>query len=86
MTGLHFPINRCKKFGTVDLQPHQASFKANGYMLVFFCHIFWGSSVGRLGLVKFQCWGILLFWIIVGQGSTMLAVSGVGGCLYWLTA
>ena len=28
--------------------------------------------------VNFQCWGILLIWIIVGQG---LAVDAGGGCL-----
>ena len=31
--------------------------------------------------VNFQCWGVLLLWIIVGQGPIALAV-GAGGC--WL--
>ena len=26
-------------------------------------------------------WGILLMWIIVGQGPTVLAVGAGGGCL-----
>ena len=30
--------------------------------------------------VNFQCWGVLLIWIIVGQGPIVLAV-GAGGCL-----
>ena len=32
-------------------------------------------------LVNFQCWGVLLFWIIVGQGHIALAVGAGGGCL-----
>ena len=31
--------------------------------------------------VNFQCWGVLLIWIRVGQGPTTLAVGAVGGCL-----
>ena len=31
--------------------------------------------------VNFQCWGVLLIWIRVGQGPTALAVDAVGGCL-----
>ena len=31
--------------------------------------------------VKFQCRGVLLIWIIVGQGSIALAVGAGGGCL-----
>ena len=29
----------------------------------------------------FQCLGVLLFWIIVGQGPTVLAVGAGSGCL-----
>ena len=29
----------------------------------------------------FQCRGVLLFWIIVGQGLTALAIGAGGGCL-----
>ena len=31
--------------------------------------------------VNFQCRGVLLTWIRVGQGLTALAVSAGGGCL-----
>ena len=31
--------------------------------------------------VKFQCLGVLLIWIRVGQGPTALAVGAGGGCL-----
>ena len=31
--------------------------------------------------VNFQCWGVLLVWIIVGQGPTALTVGAGGGCL-----
>ena len=30
--------------------------------------------------VYFQCRGVLLIWIIVGQGSIALAVGAGGGC------
>ena len=31
--------------------------------------------------VNFQCWGVLLTWIRVGQGPTALAVGTSEGCL-----
>ena len=31
--------------------------------------------------VKFQCRGVLLVWVIVGQGPNALAVGASGGCL-----
>ena len=31
--------------------------------------------------VNFQCWGVLLIWIIVGQVPIVLAVGAGGGCL-----
>ena len=31
--------------------------------------------------VNFQCRGVPLIWIIVGQGPTALAVGAGGGCL-----
>ena len=31
--------------------------------------------------VNFQCRGVLLLWIIVGQGPIALAVGAGGGCL-----
>ena len=32
--------------------------------------------------VNFQCWGVLLIRIIVGQGPVVLAVGAGGGCLH----
>ena len=37
-----------------------------------------GGRVVRWCRVNFQCWGVLLIWIIVGQGPTALVV-GAGG-------
>ena len=31
--------------------------------------------------VNFQCRGVLLIWVIVGQGPIALAVGAGGGCL-----
>ena len=31
--------------------------------------------------VNFQCWGVLLIWIIEGQGLIVLAVGAGGGYL-----
>ena len=43
---------------------------------------FWGGGrVVRWCWVNFQCLGVLLFWIKVGQGSTAPAVGAGGGCL-----
>ena len=38
-----------------------------------------GGRVGRWCWVSFQCRGVLLVWIIVGQGPTVLAVGAGGG-------
>ena len=35
--------------------------------------------------VTFQCRGVLLIWMIVGQGPTALAVGAGGGCLDFFT-
>ena len=40
-----------------------------------------GGRVVRWSWVNFQCRGVLLISIIVGQGPTVLAVSAGGGCL-----
>ena len=40
-----------------------------------------GGRVVRWCWVNFQCRGVLLIWIIVGQGPIALAVSVGGGCL-----
>ena len=38
----------------------------------------WGGRVVRRCCVNFQCWGILLIWIIVGQGPGAFAVGASG--------
>ena len=40
-----------------------------------------GGRVERRCWVNFQCWGVLLVWMIVGQGPITLAVGAGGGCL-----
>ena len=40
-----------------------------------------GGRVVRWSCVNFQCRGVLLVWIRVGQGPTALAVGAGGGCL-----
>ena len=40
-----------------------------------------GGRVERRCWVNFQCRGVLLIWIIVGQGPVALAVGAGGGCL-----
>ena len=35
----------------------------------------------RWGWVNYQCRGVLLIWVRVGQGPTVLAVGAGGGCL-----
>ena len=37
--------------------------------------------MARWCLVNFQCRGVLLIWIIVGQRPAALAVGAGGGCL-----
>ena len=40
-----------------------------------------GGRVVRWCWVNFQCRGVLLIWIRVGQGPSALAVGAGGGCL-----
>ena len=40
-----------------------------------------GGRVARRRWVNIQCRGVLLIWIMVGQGPTVLAVGAGGGCL-----
>ena len=40
-----------------------------------------GGRVERRCWVNFQCQGVLLLWMIVGQGPVVLAVGAGGGCL-----
>ena len=42
---------------------------------------FGGGRVVRWSWVNFQCRGVLLVWIRVGQGPTALAAGAGGGCL-----
>ena len=56
--------------------------------LLWFLSVFWmdrgwggGGRVVRRCWVNFQCRGVLLIWIIVGQGPIALAVGAGGGCL-----
>ena len=55
---------------------------------VSYCDILGTSSYGEGGgrverrcWVNFQCRGVLLVWMIVGQGPIALAVGAGGGCL-----
>ena len=41
----------------------------------------WGSRVVRWYWVNFQCRGILLIWVILGQGPIALPGGVGGGCL-----
>ena len=41
----------------------------------------WDGRVVRRCWVNFRCWGVLLIWIILGQGPIVLAVGAGGGCL-----
>ena len=40
-----------------------------------------GGRVVQRCWVNFQCRGVLLIWIMVGQGPIVLAVGAGGGCL-----
>ena len=39
------------------------------------------GRVARWCWINFQCWGVLLIWMRVGQGPTALAIGAGGGCL-----
>ena len=47
----------------------------------YFIMVIGGGRVVRRRWVNFQCRGILLTWITVGQGPIVLAVGARGGCL-----
>ena len=51
------------------------------FFVVFFSTQAWGWSSSAKVLGKLQCRGVLLIWIIVGQGPIALAVGAGGGCL-----
>ena len=40
-----------------------------------------GGRVVRRCWVNFQCQGVLLTWLTVGQGPIVLSVGASGGCL-----
>ena len=50
---------------------------------VLFSNVIFNISFGggRVVLSIFQCRGVLLIWIIIGQGPIALAVGAGGGCL-----
>ena len=50
-------------------------------VFLHFSNYLWGGRVVRWSWVNFQCRGVLLVWIRVGQGPTALAVGAGGGCL-----
>ena len=50
-----------------------------GMTIEFYSKLSGGGRVVQMSWVNFQCRGVLLIWIIVGQGPTALAVGG--GCL-----
>ena len=58
----------------------EAFIKKEHLVAVFF-DLEGGGRVVRRCWVNFQCWGVLLIWIIVGQGPIVLAVGAGGGCL-----
>ena len=47
----------------------------------FYSNSYGGGRVERRCWVNFQCRGVLLVWMIVGQGPIALAVGAGGGCL-----
>ena len=76
---------------TVGQGPTSAVGAGWGLFGHFYCHLSFLSSfslslggggwVERRCWVNFQCWGVLLVWMIVGQGPIALAVGVGGGCL-----
>ena len=77
MTSVCFPRQ-------VNLSKNGSTFKEKNLLLVeliLSSKIFGGGRVARRCWVNFQCRGVLLIWIIVGQGPIALAVGAGGGCL-----
>ena len=48
--------------------------------LVFLCNVRDGQVVRR-SCLNFQRWGVLLIWILVGQGPIALVIGAGRGCL-----
>ena len=51
------------------------------YLEGYLTYKYGGGRVVRWSWVNLQCRGVLLVWIRVGQGPTVLAVGAGGGCL-----
>ena len=68
---LHFSLKQCCIFKTSV---------AYGICVIVF-HVIGGGWVVRWSWVNFQCRGVLLVWIRVGQGPIALAVGAGGGGL-----
>ena len=64
-------------YGDTSADNFQYSYPHSNSLL----HIFRGGRVVRWCWVNFQCRGVLLIWIIVGQGLTVLSVGAGGGSL-----
>ena len=63
---------------------HILSLIQEGQLLVTcerMCTNYWGGRVVRRYWVNSQCRGVLLIWIIVGQGPIALAAGAGWGCL-----
>ena len=54
---------------------------SEGFLTYSFKKDIGGGRVERRCWVNFQCRGVLLVWMIVGQGPIALAVGAGGGCL-----
>ena len=67
----------------IHTQDHQDAIREEGLWLGFSetRYRFRGGRVVQWCWVIFQCRGVLLIWIRVGQGLTVLAVGAGGGCL-----
>ena len=63
------------KIPFTDFKPSINTFVHNKWQMS------WNGRVVRRCWVNFQCRGVLLIWIIVGQGPVALAIGAGGGCL-----
>ena len=81
----HYPLTRVLGFLGLHLRPFRCRPRNPNTRVVFatvfllFLFIFGGGRVVRWCWVSFQCRGVLLIWISVGQGPTALAVGTGGG-------
>ena len=76
------PTNLDKGKGLLRSQKVQVGLFGHFSSYLFSFYLFGGGGrVVRRCWVNFQCRGVLLIWIIVGQGPIALAVGAGGGCL-----